>query len=474
MSNAKNINLFEREMFRHFHNHIVSEENSRILFSAPYGVGKTTFLSNFFRVHEKDYFLIRLYPVNYSVASNEDIFQLIKHDILFQILNSTEIDFKIETFNHIETIWMYYNAYKSELLSKLFSFLPKTGNAVIDNIEKIYALLESYGNNRIKGAVKDEKKDIKKHITDIESSLGAIYEDDFVTILINDLITKTKKQPILIIDDLDRLDPEHIFRILNIYSCHFDRPNRQDKFNFSKVIIVCDIDNIKSIYKHKYGIKTDFHGYINKFYSTKVYEFTNVEQTIKWVLQKCQNDNEETLMFLDNYDLKFLQSLLNSMIIYRVLSFRDILKLNYHREYAPKTRIVSDENLLKCRLSNILDVLKLLIGDIYMVREKLDALIEISNSDNKLLYNRLEDIDENYKKFLFPILGKTKHYFIPKEFTYSYVYPNSTMHSHFKLILELNGDYYETKATEDFKDANVMFWSDFKKSIDILNQAGIN
>ncbi len=78
---------------------------------------------------------------------------------------------------------------------------------------------------------------------------------------------------ILVIDDLDRIDPEHIFRILNIFSAH-DKLG-ENKFGFIKVILVCDINNIKHIYHHFYGKNVDFFGYINKFYSSEVYEYSN-------------------------------------------------------------------------------------------------------------------------------------------------------------------------------------------------------
>ena len=39
---------------------------------------------------------------------------------------------------------------------------------------------------------------------------------------------KKAKKPVLIIEDLDRLDPKHLFRILNVVSAHIDDSNRPD------------------------------------------------------------------------------------------------------------------------------------------------------------------------------------------------------------------------------------------------------
>lgn len=55
------------------------------------------------------------------------------------------------------------------------------------------------------------------------------------------------------------MDPEHIFRILNVFSAHFgddlDADFSHNKFGFDKVLLLCDYDNIKNIYHHFYGLK---------------------------------------------------------------------------------------------------------------------------------------------------------------------------------------------------------------------------
>ncbi|MGX7835563.1 hypothetical protein ACWKSR_10475, partial [Campylobacter fetus subsp. venerealis] len=65
--------------------HLDLKNNYRIIFSGGFGTGKTYFLDDFFKEHVK-YEAIHIYPVNYSVSSNEDIFELIKYDILFKLL----------------------------------------------------------------------------------------------------------------------------------------------------------------------------------------------------------------------------------------------------------------------------------------------------------------------------------------------------------------------------------------------------
>ncbi|HWZ21511.1 MAG TPA: hypothetical protein VNW06_02590 [Cytophagaceae bacterium] len=69
-----------------FQDHLNHINNNRIIFSGIFGSGKTTFLKDFFERHSNEFATIHLYPVNYSVADNKDIFELIKVDILIKIL----------------------------------------------------------------------------------------------------------------------------------------------------------------------------------------------------------------------------------------------------------------------------------------------------------------------------------------------------------------------------------------------------
>lgn len=58
------------------------EINERTIFSAKFGDGKTFFLNEFKKLYKDDYYFITLYPINYSIADNQDIFEYIKRDIL--------------------------------------------------------------------------------------------------------------------------------------------------------------------------------------------------------------------------------------------------------------------------------------------------------------------------------------------------------------------------------------------------------
>lgn len=67
-----------------FRNHILA--NPRTFLSSKFGDGKSYFLDEFKKRNAEHFVFITLYPVNYQVANNEDIFNLIKRDVLFQLI----------------------------------------------------------------------------------------------------------------------------------------------------------------------------------------------------------------------------------------------------------------------------------------------------------------------------------------------------------------------------------------------------
>ena len=68
-----------------FYDFINQEDNTNIIFSGKFGIGKTYFINKFFEKHKDEFTYLYLSPVNYSIASNEDIFEYIKVDILLQL-----------------------------------------------------------------------------------------------------------------------------------------------------------------------------------------------------------------------------------------------------------------------------------------------------------------------------------------------------------------------------------------------------
>jgi DNA polymerase III delta prime subunit len=274
--------LFEKPNTE-FSKHLSDPENARILFSGKFGIGKTTFINQFFE-DNPEYVKIHLYPVNYSIASNEDIIDLIKYDILMELIN-TGIEFEEEEIPLKDKLYGFSQNNALEILRTIITCVPKTGKDIASSIkgfEDLYTSFQKYCDQ----ISSDQGKDTLEFIEKIQNGKGSIYEQTVISRLISVKVEQlknadstSKRQVVLIIDDLDRIDPEHIFRLFNVFAAHFDSSNSDNssnKFDFDKVVFICDVDNIRSIFKHRYGVETDFGGYIDKFYSREIFEFDNI------------------------------------------------------------------------------------------------------------------------------------------------------------------------------------------------------
>lgn len=82
-----------------FRNHLRAHD--RTILSARFGDGKTYFLSQFMKNEdvEREYVFLTLYPVNYQVSENRDVFELIKYDLLIQMLVKGVIEPEFELTN---------------------------------------------------------------------------------------------------------------------------------------------------------------------------------------------------------------------------------------------------------------------------------------------------------------------------------------------------------------------------------------
>ncbi|MFC2152968.1 NTPase KAP, partial [Bacteroidota bacterium] len=74
-----------------FDQHLKLENNFRIFFSGAFGIGKTFFLKKYFS-ENKSYLPIHIFPINYHINTNEDIFELIKYDILLELVSLGWLD----------------------------------------------------------------------------------------------------------------------------------------------------------------------------------------------------------------------------------------------------------------------------------------------------------------------------------------------------------------------------------------------
>ena len=244
-------------IYEDFTGHLEQSDNKRIIFTAPFGTGKSTFLHDFFEKKQERFLTIKLFPVNYSVSPNEDVFELIKYDILVELMGKYKDDLEVEdeTFSPLlMSQMMLLEEFKiTPLLLSIIRQCGKIGKSAVDLVDQIKEQYDRY-TEKVKGT---EAKYILDFLNHTENQKGSDRELDAITNLIKELVEKValKKgaESILIVDDLDRLDPEHIFRLFNIFSAHYDKIDYKNKFGFSKVIFVCDLANIKKIFHHKYG-----------------------------------------------------------------------------------------------------------------------------------------------------------------------------------------------------------------------------
>lgn len=277
---------------QNFKAHLDVSENYRILFSGRFGVGKTTFLKHFFNESDflEQYNCFHLYPVNYSILENADIMSYLKYDILHELLinHGTQLLTEPKGENPNENAIVHYGIkHFKEIISLMVLAIPKIGKQYFHLIEewnKMQGLYDSYLEAIPKS---DEYTAIEAFFETFHGTEGELYEENFITQIITNALESMKghednqKENVLILDDLDRIDPQHIFRLFNVFTAQFDQHNtgngKDNKFGFSKVIFICNVDNIRSIFHHFYGSDTNFSGYIDKFYSKEIFRFDNRE-----------------------------------------------------------------------------------------------------------------------------------------------------------------------------------------------------
>ena len=232
---------------------------------------------------------------------NKDIFELIKRDILIKLLSSEEININKVELGTASLFYSFFMSNSSDSILDILGLIPDINICGVDInignvIEKLGEIKDKF--DKYKQEFTSDDKASELYITKFDSLKGSIYEFDTISQLICDIICEYKKQNsskqvVLIIEDLDRIDPGHIFRILNIFSAHFDRYTTgltefeetygNNKFCLDKIVSVCDIDNIRNIYAHVYGEKTDFIGYISKFSNSKEYIYS-LKDNVKWYI----------------------------------------------------------------------------------------------------------------------------------------------------------------------------------------------
>lgn len=336
------------EKLEEFEHHISEPDVDRTIFSAKFGDGKTTFFRAFMSKYKDCYDFYTLYPVNYQISSNDQVMDYIKRDILFQMILNGKISPDIELPDSVLFQW-YISGNLLSIVEEIATIAPSllSDTNEFSKVLKFFVKLIGKAKSQINKYSEFEKKiremdDFDKSvkiIEDFSAGKGNIYEIDAITYLISSKIISQSKPSVLIIEDLDRIDPAHLFRIMNVFSAHLDRKylvstyevktkdklnhidQLKNKFGFAKVIFVMDADGTNSVFKHFYGdSNTNYKGYISKFiskrifyYSIREFAFEKLESHLK---SNCNTDLATLKRGEDKLGIKVSE-----------LSIRDIAKV---------------------------------------------------------------------------------------------------------------------------------------------------
>lgn len=322
MVNKQKVSLIPMDdVIREFDKHLKS--HPRTILSARFGDGKSCFLAAAERKLTKRYTFLKLYPVNYQVAENQDIFDYIKRDLLFQLYGQGMMRDTYEIPDQIASYFFLCNnweEYANETLKELSHF------------DGSHAATVTLGVARFLKSMKKKYDEFKKNGGDLGAKLDrfiasfdnkGIYEFDPITTILNDIIKDWKKshprkKVCLVFEDMDRIDPSHIFRIMNVISAQMDygykygfspRSNSLfgNKFGVDHIIVCLDFDNLKNIFHHFYGQDACFDGYINKFCDRGIFYYSLKEQVQQFyeneLVRVTSMDNKVILAIMEQFDL---------------------------------------------------------------------------------------------------------------------------------------------------------------------------
>ena len=316
--------------------------NPRTILSSKFGDGKSFFLQKLKEDEElgAEYEFLTIYPVNYQVVGNKDIFDLIKRDILFQLLLHDMVSGSVVLKDSEAFSWFVYMKGKS-LAADLLPYIAELG---LEPEESAKVLTAMKGLKLFKTAKEQFNKFKNKQLATDDDRIDAflekadshyIYECDAITQIIQKAIRdyqrRTHKKVALIVEDLDRIDPAHLFRVLNVLSAHIDYGYKcfvkldtslvGNKFGLDNIVLVIDYNNLRQIYKHFYGERTDFNGYISKFLSSVPFYYSLEEQKYEYVVNKL---SELTDLNADVIKLLFSTDLLIGKTIRDIVQSFDI------------------------------------------------------------------------------------------------------------------------------------------------------
>lgn len=429
--------------------------NERTIFSAKFGDGKTFFLNEFKKKYGDSCEFITIYPVNYQIADNKEVFEYIKRDILIQMVSKKMIEPSYEIPDSL--IFQFFIMQNPDsFLGNLLKILPSLGIpeqtaslflAGYNTLNWSEKMTKKYKEYKDSIQSQDENQIIKTFLEFFTKRIGSPYEIDLITQIIIDNIQlfrkSNKKKVILIIEDLDRMDPAHLFRILNIFSAHIDRAyqyqnsNTQkeedttysellpNKFGFDNIITVFDYNKTRSIFQHFYGQEANYDGYINKFTSHQPFFYSIDEMAreylYKVIFEKCCIHKESIRHIskkidnkLDSLSVREVHTILNGIDLYiqektykeNILEFNTKSPLTYTISILKLLGIAQNNEIISYILQlPTLDLLNCInvflcvnnITNRFVFKDHLFYISHNETSDNKVLNKiQIEKVDGGY------------------------------------------------------------------------------
>lgn len=305
---------------REFEKHLKS--HPRTILSARFGDGKSYFLSSAEQKLKNSRVFLTIYPVNYQVAENQDIFEYIKRDLLFQMYGQGMVPDSYEIPDSIASYFFLMNNWQDfaeEILKELSYFdSSNTIKVALGAAKFLKAMKKKYDEFKKNGGEVGARLDRFIQVFDKKG----IYEADPITIILCDIIRSWKKshprrKVCLVFEDMDRIDPAHIFRILNVISSQIDYGYKYgfspqsnsllgNKFGVDNIIVCLDYDNLKNIFSHFYGQKTCFEGYINKFCDKGIFHYSLHQKVQQYYIDELMRvtgmDSGAVMAITDQFD----------------------------------------------------------------------------------------------------------------------------------------------------------------------------
>lgn len=400
---------YEAERFETF---LALPDNHRILFSGKYGSGKTFFLHEFFTTRKKDeYEIFHLFPTNYAIAKNEDVVKLLQFDILYELLVKGYLAPSEKMFSAKETMASFVQSNLPKIIKDVVSHCGKIGKKlsdVFDTYTQWAAKYEAFDKGINQNAEDKAREAFYNLMNEVEYNA--------TTELIEMVNSTIDKQKVLIVDDLDRIDPEHIFRLLNLFSAqtsnyfsaHWPTGQDENRYGFDKIIFVCDIDNIRNIFCAKYGDGVDFAGYIDKFYSIAPYFFNNNNMVAQEAHRFVASIDSEWPI----HSREQFSSLVRMLLFHNVITLRKLKEKEFaHWEYPIRKRpsIIQGNNIWSV---GILDLMLFLFGT------KEDAIAALKKNTEEISLDLLEKSGYRLIDMLIPFLLPNATLTVGDDFVY--------------------------------------------------------